>query len=239
MWVNKSITKTVNGATAETTTEYVNLIISELASENGITAVSGESAVIIGNKLKLSFSTTTTPTLVTITANIGSQSWEIGSVHVLSGLSGSRTYRMDFHIAADKATNVINVKLKTFYTPADSLNFNTDMLYVKTKLNTELFAFTHTSTTGASSTRNFATTKTLQRVSDKEAIYTVQKRIPYANDSDTTKLDTITGKVLTSGNIRADIIDAMLDCSYIVGDALYPSNGKQYYAVDDYTLIEV
>ena len=238
MWVNKSITKTVKNATDETTTQYINLIISELASEDGITAVSGENAVIIGNKLKLSFSSTDV-TYAIITANIGSQSWKIGSIHVLNGTSGSRTYRIDFHIAGDMATNVINVKLKSFYTPADSLNFDTDMLYVKTKLNTELFAFTHISTASGSSTRNFATTQTLQRVSDQQAIYTVQKRIPYAHDSDTTKLDTITGKVLTSGNIRADIIDAMLDCSYITGDALYPSNGKQYYAVDNYTLIEV
>ena len=238
MWVNKSITKTVTGATAETTADYISLLISELSSETDITAVSGENAVLIAGKLKLLFAASGV-TQITITAYIGSQNWEIGSIHALNGTSGSRTYRIDFHIAANVNAKVINVKLKSFYTPANSANFNTDILYAITDLNTELFSFTHISSTSSSSTRNFATSQTLQRVSDKEAVYIVQNRVPYVHNSDTTKLDSISGKILTSGNIRADCISTMLDCSTVTGDMLFPSGSKTYYAVDDNTLIEV
>lgn len=239
MWVNKTITKTVTNAAQTDTDSFVTQIVSELAALDGITAVSGENAVLIANKLKLSFSSTSTTT-VTVGASVGTFDGGSQSVNVITGTSGSRTYLLNFHLAASKDGKVVSVKIKNCATAAAaSLNFNDDILWLKSDNDTELFSRTHVNNTSASTTRNFATSQALQRVSDGQAVYTVQNRTPYVNNSDSTRLDTISGKVLTEGGIRVDCIGSMLDSSYIAGDALYPSGSDQYYAVDDYSLILV
>lgn len=238
MWLNRTISMYTASAGDDATDQFIELVISELASESDqIVAVSGENAVIIGNKVKIAFSNNRY-TAIGITVTCDTQSWSIGSLNVVTG-SGAKTYKLNFHIAISNDGKVINIKIKSCYTPDDSINFNTDILYSVTDSNIEVFSFTHANSTGASTTRNFATSRALQRVNDQQAVYTAQNRIPYIHDSDSTIIDTINGKVLTEGGIKADNIETMLDSSYIIGDALYPSDIKQYYAIDDHTLIEV
>ena len=238
MWLNRTISMYTASAGDNATNQFIELVTLELAGESDqIVAVSGENAVIIGNKVKIAFSSSSY-TSVVITVTCDTQSWSISSLNVVTG-SGAKTYKLNFHIAISNDGKVINIKLKNCNTPDDSINFNTDILYSVTDSNIEVFSYTHTNYTTASTTRNFATSRTLQKVSDQQAVYTVQNRIPYIHDSDSTIIDTISGKILTEGGIKADNIETMLDSSYIIGDALYPSDTKQYYAIDDHTLIEV
>lgn len=239
MWLNRTISMYTASAGDDATNQFIELVTSELASESDqIVAVSGENAVIIGNEVKIAFSSESSYTSIGVTVTCDTQSWSIGSLSVVNG-NYVRTYKLNFHIAISNDGKVINIKIKNFYTSDDSINFDTDILYLVTDSNIEVFSYTNTGISSASTTRNFATSRVLQKVSDQQAVYTVQNRIPYIHDSDSTIIDTISGKVLTEGGIKADNIETMLDSSYIIGDALYPSDIKQYYAIDDHTLIEV
>ena len=46
-------------------------------------------------------------------------------------------------------------------------------------------------------------------------------------------------KVFASGGIKQFEVLKMCDCSTVTGDQLFPINGKQYYAIDNNTLMEV
>ena len=237
MWVNKTVYLNKHGGSFENAQEFINMIPAELAAESdSISVVSGENAVMISGKLKLIFTNPGNYNMV-VSAVFGEVTFDIGVVSIVDG--STAPFRINFHIAADATENVINVKIRNRRCDETSLYFTTDILACKTNSNVDLFSFTNNTDVSRWNTRNFVMLQALTRVSDQQAVFTAQSRMPYINDSDSTKLDTITGKVLTTGGIKSDVIGSMLDSTYIVGDALYPSGDKQYYSVDDYTLIEV
>lgn len=242
MWLNKSVEYVLNQTstpTAAQNTEFRELIIAELVSASPqITEVSGEDAVLICGKLKLSFAASTISNAIyyiKISASYGENSYALPDINVCSSsaVSGKRIYRINFHIASDTAGNIIDVKIRSYPTGTTSLNFNNDILYMLTDNQTELFGYTGIANgASAATTRNFASLSL-------QGSYTMQNRMPYIHDSDSTKLDTISGKVLTVGGIRAEHVGGLLDSTYIAGDGLYPSGSDKYYAVDDYSLIKV
>lgn len=241
MWVNKTVYLNESAGTEAKRAAFVAMIPEALAAESdSITTVQGENAVMICGVLKLIFALSSSGTYsMAVTAVYGGESFEIDSVYIANG--SPAPIRVNFHIAASSDGKVIDVKIRNRKLEDTSLYFSTDILCCETDSGVKLISFTNNTGTTASAiaTRNFATSQALQRVSDGQAVYTVQKRTPYIHNSDSTKLDTISGKVLTEGGIRVDCIGSMLDSSYIAGDALYPSGSDQYYAVDDYSLILV
>ena len=63
--------------------------------------------------------------------------------------------------------------------------------------------------------------------------------LPYVYSSSSTNIEMTERKVFASGGIKQFEVLKMCDCSTVTGDQLFPINGKQYYAIDNNTLMEV
>ena len=236
-YYNNTISMYTSSAGDSETANFVELIISTLVSAvDEISRVEGENAILINNKLKLTFRALSTYTMISLTATVEENSWAMGNVLVVNG-DGARTYKLGFHVAIGSDT--ISIKLRNFNTSEESVNFNTDILMFTTENEVNVFGYTNTTGSSAASTRNWATNTTLWRTSDKAQIFTLPKRLPYIYSSNSAEIDTIESKAVVNGTSLVDISTNMMDCSTITGDQIYPSGNKTYYAIDDHTLVEV
>lgn len=67
---------------------------------------------------------------------------------------------------------------------------------------------------------------------------TLAHRLQYYHESTNEHLETLSNKVLLSGDMKVGSVN-IVDCSTIVGDAAYPYDNVSYYAVDANTLIKI
>lgn len=127
--------------------------------------------------------------------------------------------------------NVINMKFKQVGV-ADPY-FNMDLLFVFGTKN--LFNVSYSS----GNVRPFSTLADMYDVDAGARSVTSVNCLPYVYSSSSTNIEMTERKVFASGGIKQFEVLKMCDCSTVTGDQLFPINGKQYYAIDNNTLMEV
>ena len=131
--------------------------------------------------------------------------------------------------------NVLSIKFKNYYMISTS-TFVLDMLFF-TADNTDLFSYAYsTATSGA----GYAINGNIFDSAAGERKYTAATRLPYVVSADGTTKEIIESKILLSGRQKAfEVKNDMLDCSTLVGNQKYPTKEKEYYALNNNTLIPV
>ena len=127
--------------------------------------------------------------------------------------------------------NVLSIKFKNY----DMIStFALDMLFF-TADNTDLFSYAY-STSGAP----YAINQNICASAEGMRKYTVCTRLPYAYGTDSSEKEIIASKVLILNNQKVfEVKNDMLDCSTLVGNQKYPNGEKEYYALNNNTLIPV
>lgn len=127
--------------------------------------------------------------------------------------------------------NVLSIKFKNY----DMIStFALDMLFF-TADNTDLFSYAYNSS-GAS----YAINRNICASAEGARKYTVCTRLPYVNSTDSNEKEIIASKVLILNNQKVfEVKNDMLDCSTLVGNQKYPTGEKEYYALNNNTLIPV
>lgn len=128
--------------------------------------------------------------------------------------------------------NCINIKFKE----SDVVDpyFNYDMLFI---FSDNIDIFGHYYARGSS--RVFATSEKLFNSNTGEWDLNTVNRLPYVYSDVSTAIEMINNKVLVKGGIKQIQVPLVWDSSSITGDQLFPIDGKQYYAFDSNTLMEV
>ena len=127
--------------------------------------------------------------------------------------------------------NVFSIKFKNY----DMIStFALDMLFF-TADNTDLFSYAY-NTSGAP----YAINRNICASAEGARKYTVCTRLPYAYGTDSSEKEIIASKVLILNNQKVfEVKNDMLDCSTLVGNQKYPTKEKEYYALNNNTLIPV
>ena len=127
--------------------------------------------------------------------------------------------------------NVFSIKFKNY----DMIStFALDMLFF-TADGTDFFSYAY-STSGAP----YAINRNIFDSAEGARKYTVCTRLPYAYGTDSSEKEIIASKVLILNNQKVfEVKNDMLDCSTLVGNQKYPTGEKEYYALNNNTLIPV
>ena len=127
--------------------------------------------------------------------------------------------------------NVFSIKFKNY----DMIStFALDMLFF-TADGTDFFSYAY-STSGAP----YAINRNIFDSAEGARKYTVCTRLPYVNSTDGVEREVIASKVLILNNQKVfEVKNDMLDCSTLVGNQKYPTGEKEYYALNNNTLIPV
>lgn len=128
--------------------------------------------------------------------------------------------------------NVINMKFKQF--GVNDPYFNLDLLFIFSASDIYSSAVNNSSTS-----RDFAASYSLFDAASNTALYEVVHCLPYVYSSSSPYIEMTERKIIASGGIKQFEVLKMCDCSTVTGDQLFPINGKQYYAIDNNTLMEV
>lgn len=141
------------------------------------------------------------------------------------------TYRL---AANDKA---VCLRLSNYNTSQkDVINF--DMIFIISESNIDRCAFKASDSTTLSVSVN-AMTSYFLKADDGTQACKAYNRLVYTADTSGAEFEIITSKNLISDTIKTDATSGLFDCSNITPDTLYMLDGKQYYAVDSNTLMEV
>ena len=129
--------------------------------------------------------------------------------------------------------NVLSIKFKNY----DMISaFALDMLFF-TANNTDFFSYAHDSSTSGAP---YAINRIIFDSAEGARKYTVCTRLPYVNSTDGVEREVIASKVLILNNQKVfEVKNDMLDCSTLVGNQKYPTGEKEYYALNNNTLIPV
>ena len=190
--------------------------------ENSGDYTSAEFQIFGGFKIAVSGATQSSSTYVKVdltkdgTTIIQSQQVAIGSS---SSSAVVRTARIKF------AENDSVIVLR-FYDKNLS-GVSADLIFVKTT-DKKIAAFKNSIATG----------ETFFDFSDGLQKYMVVSRLPYDNNN-STKLEIITDKVFLQGTQKNFVSTGLIDCTNTTADALIAMDSKNYYAVDNNTLMEV
>lgn len=131
--------------------------------------------------------------------------------------------------------NVLSIKFRDYYSTASSL-FTLDMLFF-TANNTDFFSYAYDSSTSGAP---YAINQNICASAEGMRRYTVCTRLPYVNSTDGVEREVIASKVLILNNQKVfEVKNDMLDCSTLVGNQKYPTKEKEYYALNNNTLIPV
>lgn len=127
--------------------------------------------------------------------------------------------------------NVLSIKFKNYNMIS---TFALDMLFF-TADGTDFFSYAYSSS-GAS----YAINQNICASAEGMRKYTVCTRLPYVNSTDGVEREVIASKVLILNNQKVfEVKNDMLDCSTLVGNQKYPTGEKEYYALNNNTLIPV
>ena len=127
--------------------------------------------------------------------------------------------------------NVFSIKFKNY----DMIStFALDMLFF-TADGTDFFSYAY-----SSSGAPYAINQNIYASAEGMRRYTVCTRLPYVNSTDGVEREVIASKVLILNNQKVfEVKNDMLDCSTLVGNQKYPTGEKEYYALNNNTLIPV
>ena len=127
--------------------------------------------------------------------------------------------------------NVFSIKFKNY----DMIStFALDMLFF-TADGTDFFSYAY-----SSSGAPYAINRNICASAEGARKYTVCTRLPYAYGTDSSEKEIIASKVLILNNQKVfEVKNDMLDCSTLVGNQKYPTGEKEYYALNNNTLIPV
>ena len=125
----------------------------------------------------------------------------------------------------------INFKLGDYRT--NDTSFERDYLFVTTKSNIDRYGYTTKSAINAIDGN-------IYNKAGSSDTYAIQTRLAYVGGTSGVDIDATSSKILLSGTQKVDEISGMFDCSTVTANVVYPCNdGKQYYALNANTLMEV
>lgn len=130
--------------------------------------------------------------------------------------------------------NVFSIKFRNYN--MTNPTFALDMLFF-TANNTDFFSYAYGITTSGAP---YAINQNICASAEGMRKYTVCTRLPYAYGTDSSEKEIIASKVLILNNQKVfEVKNDMLDCSTLVGNQKYPTGEKEYYALNNNTLIPV
>lgn len=234
------IRKAVSG-TETTTAEFIDKFVRTLAalSDKFIESKSAESdfydTLTIDSKYRFVFSAETTEVLyMYITFSVVGENeprYSNYNIQVRNGSSTALPCSAGFVLAENDFC--INLKFLNYdQTAGTGTGFSRDHIFAITKNDIYVFAYT-TSPNGYAIAQNIIGTA-------DDSVYKTQSRLNYIGGESGVDIDVSTSKILLSGTQKVDEIIGMKDCSTVTANSVYPCNdGKQYYALNANTLMEV
>ena len=228
-------------SSAETTTaEFIDKFVRTLAalSDKFIESKSAESdfydTLTIDSKYRFVFSAATQVSRMYITFSVVGENEPRYSDNYISVKYANLTtlsYSAGFVLAENDFC--INLKFLSYgQTAGTETGFSRDHIFVITKNDIYVFAYTTNS-------NEYAIAQNIIGTADGSA-YKTQSRLNYIASNTGTDIDVSTSKILLSGTQKVDEIIGMKDCSTVTANGVYPCNdGKQYYALNANTLMEV
>ena len=234
------IRKVVSG-TETTTTEFIDKFVRTLAalSDKFIESKSAESdfydTLTIDSKYRFVFSATTSELYMYVTFSVV---WENNLRYSNCNISFRNVadvtiYSCSAGFVLAENESCINLKFLNYrQTAGTETDFSCDHIFAITKNDIYVFAYT-------TSSNKYAIEKDIIGTADSSA-YKTQSRLNYIASNTGTDIDVSTSKILLSGTQKVDEIIGMKDCSTVTANGVYPCNdGKQYYALNANTLMEV
>lgn len=227
---------TYEAVAAEMAQDLTALLVS---ADSRITALSGdENGVLINGKFKLIIEAGTVSSINTVVLTIRNGSTDLASCYAAvragTGTAG-RNFLLDVHVFI--SGTVFSLILRNVKTTGS--NFDVNICSFTDENGGTVVGYTATTSSNASSSRNFASDTSFFDLADNSRGKTIAKRLPYVHDGTAAELATLSGKVILSGSQRAADVGGVIECSTVTGDMVYPSGGKTYYAIDDNTLAEI
>lgn len=233
------IRKVVSG-TETTTAEFIDKFVRTLAalSDKFIESKSAESdfydTLTIDSKYRFVFSAATQVNRMYITFSVVGENEPRYSNYDISVRSASLTTlpcSAGFVLAENDFC--INLKFLNYdQTAGTGTGFSRDHIFAITKNDIYVFAYTTQSS-------KYAIEQNIIGTADS-SVYKTQSRLNYIASNTGTDIDVSTSKILLSGTQKVDEIIGMKDCSTVTANGVYPCNdGKQYYALNANTLMEV
>ena len=233
------IRKVVSG-TETTTAEFIDKFVRTLAalSDKFIESKSAESdfydTLTIDSKYRFVFSATTQVLYMYITFSVVGENeprYSNNYIIVRKGSSTALPCSAGFVLAENDFC--INLKFLNYDQNAGTgTGFSCDHIFAITKNDIYVFAYT-------TQTNKYAIEQNIIGTADS-SVYKTQSRLNYIASNTGTDIDVSTSKILLSGTQKVDEISGMFDCSTVTANGVYPCNdGKQYYALNANTLMEV
>lgn len=225
MYINKIVTKTSTPAV------FLEAVVNMIAATSDKFSVD-DNVITIDSKYQLTFTISGVTLMVAITYNNVTirSSTSVASVTNVN-TTGSISRSLGFFVAEND--NCIN--LKFFNYNSALANFSSDFVFAFTDNDVYIFAYYASVSSG-----QLAINQTIYNSADPTQTFKIPSRLSYIADDTVLDIDNMSNKILLSGTQKADTISAMLDCSTVTPNVVYPcTDGKEYYALNANTLMEV
>lgn len=228
-------------SSAETTTaEFIDKFVRTLAalSDKFIESKSAESdfydTLTIDSKYRFVFSTATQVNYMYITFSVvGENEPRYSNYGISVRFANSTTFSCSAGFVLAENESCINLKFLSYdQTAGTGTGFSRDHIFAITKNDIYVFAYT-------TSPNKYAIEQNIIGTADS-SVYKTLTRFNYVGGESGVDIDVSTSKIILSGTQKVDEISGMFDCSTVTANSVYPCNdGKQYYALNANTLMEV
>ena len=224
-----------SAASAELCLSAGKAVISAIAGAGGKISEGDNNTAVVsmgtGADYILSFANGTDQQKGKLSLQCGETVWDIGYLSLIA--NGAKQYKAVVRVA--QSDRAVNIKIRGGTTA--SPYFNADILILLTDSGVRLMAYNSST---AATPRPFAALNPFY-VGVTGATAEICSRLLYIyDDAVPPKVETVSGKIFLSGGQRIFECRDLTDCSEVSGGKLYPGNdGKNYFAVDDHTLMEV
>lgn len=233
------IRKVVSG-TETTTAEFIDKFVRTLAalSDKFIESKSAESdfydTLTIDSKYRFVFSAAQDSRRMYITFSVvGENEPRYSNYYISVRYADSTTLPCSAGFVLAENDFCINLKFLNYdQTASTGTGFSCDHIFAITKNDIYVFAYT-------ASSDKYAIERNIIGTADSST-YKTLTRFNYVGGESGVDIDVSTSKILLSGTQKVDEISGMFDCSTVTANSVYPCNdGKQYYALNANTLMEV
>lgn len=244
-YLNQTFNRTATGSSSTDYDDAAALLAEDIrtalvTADSGITALTGdESGVMINNKFKILIENSGVSGSRTIVFTVRNGSTDVFNFYVGCQVSGSgetaRQMKMNLHMGI--CENAFSLIIRNARTTGDY--FTAQIIAVTTTGGVTAVGYnTNSNMTAAATTRNFASDAVLFDLRNNAQSLTLAHRLQYYHESTNEHLETLSNKVLLSGDMKVGSVN-IFDCSTVVGDAAYPYDNVNYYAIDNNTLIPI
>lgn len=234
------IRKVVSSAEKTTTAEFIDKFVRTLAalSDKFIESKSAESdfydTLTIDSKYRFVFSASTYVSRMYITFSVvGENEPRYSNNYISVRFTDLVTRSCSAGFVLAENDFCINLKFLSWgQTAGTGTDFEHDHIFAITKNDIYVFAYT-------TSPNKYAIEQNIIGTADGSA-YKTLTRFNYVGGESGVDIDVSTSKIILSGTQKVDEIIGMKDCSTVTANGVYPCNdGKQYYALNANTLMEV